>query len=449
MVLATLLHVALVGLMGSAPPGAARPGEGAWGALSLVLAPALPLSSRRQAEAPAAAAVRVEQGAAAAPASADEVQAAPGETVVPQPQPAPTATATAEDMGAPQAQDDTPQGLDDPSAAPPRLSPPPAVQAADEVAQGLASLVAEPLPEVWPLNERVRPGLAPAPAEPAASAPRVSAPPALAQGLLAPPAQPVVVSAPRAPAVLPATLPDMAALPGPVPSAVRVATRLAPPQALAAASAAARPLALARPARPLDTPLAAPAPLPPLAPVSRRVTALVAPAPLEVLAKPLAPEPVAHLPGPGSLPEAVQASTRVPEAASAPVAARLDLAGGASAAAAQASAAPSSGAAARVGLDGGPSAAAVSAVPGAAPAQTAATGPARLNLSLPGAGLSAAQALPGVLPWVPRPPERKTPLGDAVEQSARPDCRTAYSGAGLLAVVPLLADAARDKGCRW
>jgi hypothetical protein len=41
-------------------------------------------------------------------------------------------------------------------------------------------------------------------------------------------------------------------------------------------------------------------------------------------------------------------------------------------------------------------------------------------------------------------------LGRDIEKAARSDCRSAYSGAGLLAVVPLAIDAARkDGGCKW
>ena len=58
-------------------------------------------------------------------------------------------------------------------------------------------------------------------------------------------------------------------------------------------------------------------------------------------------------------------------------------------------------------------------------------------------------ASPRVLNLVPPPPERKTPLAEGIEKAAKPDCRQAYAGMGLLAVVPLAADAARNGGCRW
>jgi hypothetical protein len=50
------------------------------------------------------------------------------------------------------------------------------------------------------------------------------------------------------------------------------------------------------------------------------------------------------------------------------------------------------------------------------------------------------------------PPERapkKSRLQQSLEHHARPDCRQAYSSLGLLAIVPLVADTATDRGCRW
>ncbi|WP_133678775.1 hypothetical protein [Paludibacterium purpuratum] len=46
-------------------------------------------------------------------------------------------------------------------------------------------------------------------------------------------------------------------------------------------------------------------------------------------------------------------------------------------------------------------------------------------------------------------PPAKTPLQQSLEASARPECRHAYSGMGLLAIVPLVVDTATDRGCRW
>ena len=78
----------------------------------------------------------------------------------------------------------------------------------------------------------------------------------------------------------------------------------------------------------------------------------------------------------------------------------------------------------------------------------------RLNLELPrqrGAELSR-QGGGGLLPLLPRPPELPDKLARDIENSAKADCRKAYQGLGLLAVVPLAANALRssqDSGCKW
>lgn len=53
-------------------------------------------------------------------------------------------------------------------------------------------------------------------------------------------------------------------------------------------------------------------------------------------------------------------------------------------------------------------------------------------------------------------PERKAPSYDpddtaqhGLERARRNDCRSAYSGLGLLAVLPLLKDAVTGSGCKW
>ena len=40
-------------------------------------------------------------------------------------------------------------------------------------------------------------------------------------------------------------------------------------------------------------------------------------------------------------------------------------------------------------------------------------------------------------------------IGDAARRGARKDCQTAYQGAGVFAVIPLLIDTVSDKGCKW
>jgi hypothetical protein len=88
----------------------------------------------------------------------------------------------------------------------------------------------------------------------------------------------------------------------------------------------------------------------------------------------------------------------------------------------------------------------------ATPPAAAASAPPRLNLQLarPRGGELSRFSAPGVLPLLPRPPELPDKLADDIARSAKKDCRTAYPGAGLLAVVPLAAEALRkDSGCKW
>ncbi|HUH92411.1 MAG TPA: hypothetical protein VL742_04600 [Casimicrobiaceae bacterium] len=56
---------------------------------------------------------------------------------------------------------------------------------------------------------------------------------------------------------------------------------------------------------------------------------------------------------------------------------------------------------------------------------------------------------PGVLPFPLPIPDTKTKEAKAMEKAIKPDCRTAYSGMGLLAVPVLIAATITDEGCRW
>jgi hypothetical protein len=79
----------------------------------------------------------------------------------------------------------------------------------------------------------------------------------------------------------------------------------------------------------------------------------------------------------------------------------------------------------------------------------------KLELARPRGGeISSTRQPGGALQLMPRPPEvkeAKDKLARDIENAARKDCKDAYAGAGLLAVVPLALDAAqRDaKGCKW
>jgi hypothetical protein len=62
------------------------------------------------------------------------------------------------------------------------------------------------------------------------------------------------------------------------------------------------------------------------------------------------------------------------------------------------------------------------------------------------------ESSPAVLHLVPPPPpEAKKPfdLGAAIAKAAKPDCRHAYAGLGLLAIVPLVPATFGNGGCRW
>jgi hypothetical protein len=88
----------------------------------------------------------------------------------------------------------------------------------------------------------------------------------------------------------------------------------------------------------------------------------------------------------------------------------------------------------------------------ATPPALPASAPPRLNLQLarPRGGELSRGGSAGMLPLLPRPPEVDDKLGKAIDKAGKSDCRNAYGGAGLLAVVPLAVDALRkDGGCKW
>ena len=88
----------------------------------------------------------------------------------------------------------------------------------------------------------------------------------------------------------------------------------------------------------------------------------------------------------------------------------------------------------------------------ATPPAAAASAPPRLNLQLsrPRGGELSRSGSTGVLPLLPRPPERDDKLAREIEKAGKADCRSAYAGLGPLAVIPLALDAVRkDGGCKW
>ncbi|MDP2007285.1 MAG: hypothetical protein Q8K45_16535, partial [Rubrivivax sp.] len=290
-----------------------------------------------------------------------------------------------------------------PLALPPPL-PPPLPQA---VERRLASPLAAP-----PGRARASPALA-APAAAVAPLAWPAAPPALVQPLApvaAPQALSMRVPTPAAtslpvPALAPVpgaadlpNLPDLPSLPNvPDPSSAAALPALAP----APAPAALPEQPLPRLARPLPT-------------TTVPVTPLVSPD-----RKPV--DPAASVPLPQALPTLGPAPS-MPAVGAAPAPAGTPDAGS------------------QVGHDvATPPSAAASVLP-------------RLNLQLarPRGGELSRFSAPGVLPLLPRPPELPDKLARDIAKSAKGDCRTAYQGAGLLAVVPLAAEALRkDSGCKW
>ncbi|MDP3613455.1 MAG: hypothetical protein Q8R98_16535 [Rubrivivax sp.] len=259
----------------------------------------------------------------------------------------------------------------------------------------------------------------PLPAPVAVPAPLPSAAPQLQQ---LPPLtpSPAWTAAPALPAQ--ATLPSPAVLPGlPEPVAALAAPAPAPqrqlPSTLAAPTPAAPAAALPSAAAPLSLPeLAAPERPLPAPPVLRQLAtppAALARTPEPALSAPDLPAAPA-----AALPPAVSLTGQpLPALGTAPA-----------------------DAGSRVGHD--------VATPPAAPSSA----PPRLNLELarPRGGELSRYDTRGVLPVLPRPPERDEKLAREIEKAGKADCRTAYGGMGPLAVIPLAVDALRKEGgCKW
>ena len=43
----------------------------------------------------------------------------------------------------------------------------------------------------------------------------------------------------------------------------------------------------------------------------------------------------------------------------------------------------------------------------------------------------------------------RSSVDNAFQDARRPGCQTRYAAMGLLAIIPLLIDTVRDKGCKW
>ena len=393
LLLAALLHVWLVVWLGSAPGGTAQPGQGVWGAINITL------------RGPA------NEGLAAPTTPASPSSTAPGDAPAPrwggavrESQPLPDSEPGAAQLGLPAERQ--------PDAAAPASPAPLAALAAPPATAPMAA-------------DAVAPAIAVAPVAAVATTP-AAAPPAPGVDDRAAAAAPEPATRQIAPSLRRQGAPSSPALsrvaalpqPGPLPSVIA-------PNALVAAP----PLQLASPLR-APVPRAA---VPPLATAA-------APQVLQELAVP--PAPGDAPPALRQLQPAAAAISRVAEPALAPTAQPLQLP---QLHAVPGAALPAVGAAAadadtRAGHD--------VATPPAAPASAAP----RLNLQLarPRGGELSRHDSRGVLPVLPRPPERDDKLARDIDKAARSDCRSAYSALGPLAVIPLALDAVRKDGaCKW
>lgn len=390
--LAALAHVWLVLTLGHAPGGTARPGEGVWGAVNVTLrGPDMP-GAADSAPPPEPAVATGPVGLAEAPRWGGAVRTQQPPDVPPEP-------------GAAQLGQWAP--LPEPAAAQPALTPlPRAAVLRPTVPDG-------PLPEPGRVVEE---RAVPPPERTLASS-------------LARPLAPAVTAAPAlpattAPAPLPGRLPELSA----PAAAPLMAPRTAPPPPAAAVAAL-------PPSPPTVAPLpvaAAPA-LPPLV-AAPALAAANTPAAAPALAAASTPVPMpapAVTPAPAPVPAPPVAVASVLPTTASPVTAGLPS-GGAPAGRADAGT--------RLGHD----VAGAPALPASAPP--------RLNLQLarPRGGEISRGMGGGMLAVLPRPPEVDDKLGQQIAKTAKVDCRSAYAGAGLLAVVPLVAEALRpDSGCKW
>jgi hypothetical protein len=423
LLLALLLHVAVVLWLGNAPGGSAQPGEGVGGTLNIRLQGLAEPGPRTEPEAlrwrepgPSGAAPTQRWGGAVRDTPTAGQRPGAAQAGRWQPQEVPAAAASSPVPGRLRPVQVLERGAQTAAVTARVLPPGPALTPAPVAAPDSASLSAPhsaphsaplPAPMAMPASEPITVPMPEMQAEPLAER-RADPKPAPAPDL----------AALQVPQALAAALPEPAPLPA-FEAPLRSVPVLQPPaQFVAAPLSAPPPLAQPLPTLPAPT-----SPLP--APLEPPAAAVVAPAP--AAAKPPEPLPV---PAPTEAPSAAPAPEVLPAAAAVPDASaphRLPL---------PAAGRPDAGS--QTGQD--------VATPPSAPPDLP-----RLNLDLPrprGGELSQ-RAAPGVLPLLPRPPEVKSKLERELEQAARPDCRTAHGGAGLLAVVPLVADTVRGQGCRW
>lgn len=445
-ILAMLLHLLLVAVIGNAPPGTAAPGQGVWGAINISLRGVRPEPGAADGvpvpdaySGPQGAAEERRWGGAVRAADAQERAPEPGAARLGPWNPAPTDRAADDDPPVPR-------------------SPAPVLQPAGQGLSGDPD-AGRPAPEPWP--SPTTPAASPAMATPSPSSTVEPEPSPLAQespatsafqALPGPPSSARPMPGEVARALEPVRPIDVAAVPDLQP--------LPPPRPMQALpGAAVRPLERLAPGRnePLSLPPLAEAPEPPalrpLAPVvePKTLQPLRAPPPAQEAVMqdiaPVQPIEMPSLPSVPALPAAAPAPRASPVPPQAPSTGPVEPAS---------PSLPTLATPAEVGpgvprpATGAPDAGARAGRDVATPAAQAASAP-RLNLELarPRGGEISQQGSRGVLQVMPRPPELKSKLAEDIEKAARADCRTAHSGAGLLAVGPLVADAVRGKGCKW
>jgi hypothetical protein len=444
LLLAVLLHGLVIAIFGTAPGGSLRQGDSLWGAIEVRLGGVGPPTSAGQGEMPlpytgpvgrapqprwggevrnAPAQPSPEPGAAQLgtwnPVPAQPVLREPRESIPQVAEPGPSA-APAPMLTRPEPR--APERREEPAAktsiAPPVLEPPPrpAPEAAAQPSTAPRLAPAETLdaPVLERPREAEREVARPVPAPAEASRPQ--APPAprredpAAAVPVAPPAlDPAPLTPRRAPVERAPAVPTF--VPQPVEAVATPLTPVAPP--------------------PIETPVRPPAP-----PEAQRSNLEPPPAPAQATrASPSPASPVAT-------PAEANDSTRRPPPAGAPTSSREPESAAATRTPADSGRAPASvgspDAGSRVGTD--------RATPPSAPASAP-----TLNLELPRArgALPSTLGSRGLLNLVPPPPERKSKLAEDIEKAGKSDCRTAYSGMGPLAVVPLAIDAAKGSGCKW
>ena len=460
LVLAALLHVLAVLVFGNTAGGTAAPGQGVWGVLNIRLAGIDPagradatVASDAYSGPQGQARERRWGGAVRAPQDRPDAHGSPGAARqgVWQPQPAPDAAPGPSPEVPPAAAADLAPAADPapaPAAVPPLVSAVvPAVVPAD-----LPAVVSAPAAAADRVPLPARPAEASVHIAPSRlPAPAVPAPPDLPLPALNLPAPPPPPSPAPEPALPPRSAPARPVRPAGVQAPALAAPAAGPMPLPGLAMPPPEPQPVAR----SPAPRALPAPIP--APAETTLPAVQAPA-LQTLPADAVPAsvPIAvPTAGPAATPTATAAATTTatataatanatPAAAAAPAvmapagmavasprpaAGSVDLTG-------RSTGAPDAGA--QVGHD----VATAPALPASAP---------RLNLTLvrPLGGPVSAQGARGLLPVLPHPPEQPNKLSRGIEKAGQPDCRQAYADKGLLAVLPLVADAVRDKGCRW